>query len=134
LLLSGKWKGYRNVAIKQLKPGSMLPETFQKEAAVMKKLRHEKLVALLAVCSTEPLCIITELLRESLLDFLKKIMDLHLFYIIDMAKQVWYAVILENQIFFFSSKYLYLRNTNPNPNPNPNLTLTVLDPNLNLGY
>jgi len=88
LFLSGKWKGWKNVAIKKLRPSSMLLETFQKEAAAMKKLRHEKLVALLAVCSTEPFCIITELLQESLLDFLKKSSELHIFYVIDIAKQV----------------------------------------------
>ena len=67
------WNKSTPVAVKTLKPGTMKPEEFLKEAAIMKKLHHPKLVALYAVCSQEePLLIITELMNGgSLLDYLK---------------------------------------------------------------
>lgn len=37
--------------MKTLKEGAMDPTAFLQEANIMKKLRHPKLVALLAVCS-----------------------------------------------------------------------------------
>ena len=40
-----------NVAVKTLKEGAMDPTAFLQEANIMKKLRHPKLVALLAICS-----------------------------------------------------------------------------------
>ncbi len=40
----GVWNGTTAVAVKTLKVGSMEPADFLKEAAVMKKLRHPKLI------------------------------------------------------------------------------------------
>jgi len=71
--VSGMWNNSTPVAVKTLKPGTMKPEEFLKEAAIMKQLHHPKLVALYAVCSQEePLLIITELMNGgSLLDYLQ---------------------------------------------------------------
>ena len=72
------WNNTTRVAIKTLKPGTMTPEAFLQEANMMKTLRHEKLVQLLAVCSDrEPLYIICEfmcngalLVRKCLLGYI----------------------------------------------------------------
>ena len=40
----GVWNGTTSVAVKTLKAGSMDPADFLKEAAIMKKLRHPKLI------------------------------------------------------------------------------------------
>ncbi len=68
----GLWNGTTPVAIKTLRTGTMEPEAFLKEAEIMKKLIHPKLVQLYAVCSRdEPIYIITELMTKgSLLEFL----------------------------------------------------------------
>lgn len=70
----GKWQKTIDVAIKTLKPGTMTAEAFLEEAKIMKEFRHNKLVALYAVCTREePMYIITEYMRNgSLLDFLRK--------------------------------------------------------------
>ena len=72
--VSGMWNNSTPVAVKTLKPGTMKPEEFLKEAAIMKQLHHPKLVALYAVCSQEePILIVTELMNGgSLLDYLKE--------------------------------------------------------------
>ena len=49
ICISGLWNGRVEVAIKTLKKGTMTPEAFLAEAEIMKKLRHDKLVNLLAV-------------------------------------------------------------------------------------
>ena len=51
----------------------MDPKDFLCEAAIMKKLRHPKLIQLYAVCTLEePIYIITELMKHgSLLEFLQ---------------------------------------------------------------
>ncbi|XP_059491213.1 tyrosine-protein kinase Src64B-like isoform X2 [Neocloeon triangulifer] len=63
----------QQVAIKTLKPGSMSPQAFLEEAAIMKKFRHKNLVALYAVCSKdEPMYIIQEFMKKgSLLDYMR---------------------------------------------------------------
>ena len=68
----GLWNGTTPVAIKTLRQGTMQPEAFLKEAEIMKKLIHPKLVQLYAVCSREePIYIVTELMTKgSLLEFL----------------------------------------------------------------
>jgi len=68
----GMWKEHTPVAVKTLKVGSMDPAEFLKEAGVMKKLRHPKLIQLFAVCTdVMPYYIITEFMKYgSLLDFL----------------------------------------------------------------
>jgi len=73
----GLYKGHTEVAIKTLKPGTMSPQAFLEEAAIMRKCRHEKLVPLYGVCSQgEPLLIVTEYMcNGSLLDYLRRHKD-----------------------------------------------------------
>ncbi|KAJ8268616.1 hypothetical protein COCON_G00137880 [Conger conger] len=69
----GSWNDTIKVAIKMLRPGTMSPEAFLEEAAVMKKLRHSKLVHLYAVVSDEPIYIVTEYMSKgSLLNYLRE--------------------------------------------------------------
>ncbi|XP_014429168.1 tyrosine-protein kinase FRK [Pelodiscus sinensis] len=88
----GLWNNTTPVAIKTLKPGSMDPKDFLREAQIMKNLRHAKLIQLYAVCTLEdPIYIITELMRHgSLLEYLQNDAgsQLHLPEQIDMAAQV----------------------------------------------
>lgn len=51
----------------------MDPKDFLAEAQIMKKLRHQKLIQLYAVCTQdEPIYIVTELMRHgSLLEYLQ---------------------------------------------------------------
>lgn len=53
--------------------GTMDPKDFLAEAQIMKKLRHQKLIQLYAVCTVEePIYIITELMKHgSLLEYLQ---------------------------------------------------------------
>ncbi|XP_063771168.1 tyrosine-protein kinase Blk isoform X2 [Pseudophryne corroboree] len=89
------WMGYYNgnikVAIKTLKEGSMSPLAFLEEANLMKMLRHDKLVQLLAVVTKEPIYIVTEYMSKgSLLDFLKTDEGSFLRFpkLVDMAAQI----------------------------------------------
>ncbi|KYO18877.1 tyrosine-protein kinase FRK [Alligator mississippiensis] len=88
----GLWNHNTPVAIKTLKPGSMDPQDFLREAQIMKNLRHPKLIQLYAVCTLEdPIYIITELMRHgSLLEYLQKDAgsQIHLPQQTDMAAQV----------------------------------------------
>jgi fyn-related kinase len=70
----GLWNGTTAVAVKTLKPGSMAVKDFLLESQIMKKLQHEKLIQLYAVCTKgEPIYIVTELMKNgSLLDYLQK--------------------------------------------------------------
>ncbi|XP_041661047.1 tyrosine-protein kinase SRK2 [Cheilinus undulatus] len=70
----GLWNDTTAVAVKTLKSGSMDPEDFLREAQIMKRLRHPKLIQLYAVCTMEePIYIITELMKNgSLLEYLQK--------------------------------------------------------------
>jgi len=94
MTLTGKWKGTTDVAVKTMKPGTMSVEKFLDEAEVMKKLRHQRLVTLFAVCTEdEPIYIITELMPGgSLLALLrtchKNKQTVSTDLIIDMAAQV----------------------------------------------
>ncbi|KAJ7373850.1 Tyrosine-protein kinase srk2 [Desmophyllum pertusum] len=69
----GVWNDTTPVAIKTLKQGTMNSEAFLEEAELMKKLIHEKLVQLYAICSKEePIYIVTELMpKGSLLEYLR---------------------------------------------------------------
>ncbi|XP_060947712.1 tyrosine-protein kinase SRK2 [Limanda limanda] len=73
-VFEGIWNETTAVAVKTLKPGTMDPEDFLREAQIMKRLRHAKLIQLYAVCTMEePIYIITELMKNgSLLDYLQK--------------------------------------------------------------
>ncbi|XP_042359115.1 tyrosine-protein kinase SRK2 [Plectropomus leopardus] len=70
----GLWNETTAVAVKTLKPGTMDAEDFLREAQIMKRLRHAKLIQLYAVCTMEePIYIITELMKNgSLLEYLTK--------------------------------------------------------------
>ncbi|RXN14073.1 tyrosine- kinase FRK [Labeo rohita] len=70
----GLWNDRTSVAVKTLKPGTMDPKDFLREAQIMKKLRHPKLIQLYAVCTMEePIYIVTELMSKgSLLEYLQK--------------------------------------------------------------
>lgn len=70
----GKWRNSIDVAVKTLREGTMSTQAFLQEAAIMKKFRHNRLVALYAVCSTEePIYIVQEYMSKgSLLDFLRE--------------------------------------------------------------
>ncbi|XP_054617968.1 tyrosine-protein kinase SRK2 [Dunckerocampus dactyliophorus] len=70
----GLWNDTTAVAVKTLKPGTMAPADFLREAQIMKRLRHAKLIQLYAVCTMEePIYIITELMKNgSLLEYLQK--------------------------------------------------------------
>ncbi|XP_004345109.1 protein tyrosine kinase src [Capsaspora owczarzaki ATCC 30864] len=99
----GTWNNVTKVAVKTLKPGSMAADDFLKEAAVMKTLRHPKLIQLYAVCTDgEPIYIITELMRHgSLLDYLHdKGRVLKVPQLVDMSAQVAQGMAyLESQNF-----------------------------------
>ena len=88
----GTWNGTTKVAIKTLREGTTQPEAFLKEAEIMKKLIHPKLVQLYAVCSREePIYIVTELMTKgSLLEFLhgegRQVLDMAK--MIDISTQV----------------------------------------------
>lgn len=88
----GLWRHSTEVAVKMLKPGTMDPEAFLQEAAIMKQFRHEKLVSLYAICSREePIYIVTEYMAYgSLLEHLRsdRGRELTLPALIDMAAQI----------------------------------------------
>ncbi|KAL1128822.1 hypothetical protein AAG570_013356 [Ranatra chinensis] len=69
----GKWRNSTDVAVKTLRQGAMSTQAFLQEAAIMKKFRHDRLVALYAVCSKqEPVYIVQEyMIHGSLLEFLR---------------------------------------------------------------
>lgn len=73
LIFLGKWRNNIEVAVKTLRQGTMSTQAFLQEAAIMKKFRHDRLVALYAVCSKEePVYIVQEYMKHgSLLDFLR---------------------------------------------------------------
>uniref|UniRef100_A0A673KGR1 Tyrosine-protein kinase n=1 Tax=Sinocyclocheilus rhinocerous TaxID=307959 RepID=A0A673KGR1_9TELE len=73
-VFEGIWNDRTAVAVKTLKTGTMDPKDFLREAQIMKKLRHARLIQLYAVCTTEePIYIITELMSHgSLQEYLQK--------------------------------------------------------------
>lgn len=70
----GLWNNSIKVAIKTLKQGNLDKGEFLKEAEIMKKLIHPKLVQLYGVCSKDdPFYIVTELMSNGdLLNYLRK--------------------------------------------------------------
>lgn len=75
----------------------MSQQAFLAEAQIMKQCRHDKLVRLYAVCSKEePIYIVTELLRDSLLNYLREGEGRYLKFpdMVDMAGQVYYLASL----------------------------------------
>lgn len=88
----GCWNGTTPIAVKTLKTGTMAPAAFLEEAQIMKRLRHDKLIQLYAVCTQEdPIFIITELMRYgSLLEYLHSDLgkQLSLPQLIDMSAQI----------------------------------------------
>ena len=87
----GIWNGTTEVAVKTRKPDTTEASEFLEEAALMKKLRHPKIIQLYAVCTKkEPIYIITELMKHgSLLEYLRGDgRSLKLPQLIDMGAQV----------------------------------------------
>ena len=87
----GIWNNTTEVAVKALKPGTMSVSEFLEEATLMKKLRHQNLIQLYAVCTKkEPIYIITEFMKHgSLLEYLRGDgRSLKLPQLIDMGAQV----------------------------------------------
>ncbi|XP_061425032.1 tyrosine-protein kinase SRK2-like [Lethenteron reissneri] len=88
----GLWNKTTPVAIKTLKQGTMDRDDFLREAQLMKRLRHPKLIQLYAVCTQEePIYIITELMSNgSLANYLQtpEGRSLDLVELVDMAAQV----------------------------------------------
>ncbi|XP_062891457.1 tyrosine-protein kinase SRK2 [Mobula hypostoma] len=61
----GTWNGTTEVAIKELNGVGVQLKKFLEEVEIMKQLRHERLIKLLAVCTErEPFCIVTELMAK----------------------------------------------------------------------
>lgn len=88
---AGLWNNTVEVAVKTLKPGTMDVADFMLEAAIMKKLRHPKLIQLYAVCTIdEPIYIVVEMMPNgALLDYLHdKGRALRLPQLVDMSAQV----------------------------------------------
>ena len=69
----GIWNDTTEVAVKTLKKGTVSMNKFLEEVALIKKLRHPKLIQLYGVCTQEePIYIITELMKHgSLLEYLR---------------------------------------------------------------
>ena len=87
----GIWNGTTEVAVKTLKPGTKQPSEFLKEAELMKKLRHPKVIQLYALCTKgEPIHIITELMKHgSLIEYLRSDgRSLKLPQLIDIGEQI----------------------------------------------
>ena len=85
----GIWNGTTPVTVITPKPGSTTVSDFLAEAQIMKKLRHNRLVQLYAVCT--PFYIVTELMKHgSLSDYLSKGEGQHLTFqkLIDIAAQI----------------------------------------------
>lgn len=83
--------------------GTMDPEDFLREAQIMKRLRHAKLIQLYAVCTLEdPIYIITELMKNgSLLEYLQSKTTSHLHVIMSYfvtGTEVIAAAVLWNKI------------------------------------
>ena len=70
----GIWNDATPVAVKMLKPDTMTIFNFLAEAQIMKKLQHNKLIKLYAVCTREePFYIVIELMKHgNLLEYLTK--------------------------------------------------------------
>ncbi|KAF8570057.1 hypothetical protein P879_02325 [Paragonimus westermani] len=86
-----KWNNTVEVAVKTLKPGTMSKEDFLREAKIMKRLYHARLVRLYAVVTAEPIYIVTELMPHgSLLHYLRDGVgkDLEFKVLIDMMAQI----------------------------------------------
>lgn len=115
---AGKWNNKIDVAIKTMKAGTMSTQAFVDEANIMKKLRHDKLVQLYAVCTEpadQPIYIVTELMcNGSLLDYLRDGpgRELKLPSLVDMAAQVIRFILLttfKNIVKFSSTKFRFFK-------------------------
>ena len=87
----GLWNNTTSVAVKTMKSGTVSASEFLQEARLMKRLRHQNLIQLYAVCTREePIYIVTELMKHgSLLDYLcGDGRSLKLPHLIDMSAQV----------------------------------------------
>ena len=87
----GLWNGTTPVAVKTPRPGKIAVDDFLQTANLMKKMRHQNIIQLYALCTKEePVYIITEPMKHSsLLDYLHgEGRSTQLPQLIDMASQV----------------------------------------------
>ncbi|XP_023253761.1 tyrosine-protein kinase BTK isoform X1 [Seriola lalandi dorsalis] len=102
----GKWQGQHDVAIKMIKEGSMSEDDFIEEAKTMMKLRHENLVQLYGVCTTQrPIYIVTEFLSNGcLLTYLREGLKQHptTVQFLEMCKDV-----SEGMAYLESNQYIH---------------------------
>ena len=87
----GLWNGITPVAVKTPRPGKIAVDDFLQTANLMKKMRHQYIIQLYALCTKEePMYIVTELMKHnSLLEYLHGDgRSLKLPQLIDMASQV----------------------------------------------
>ena len=87
----GEWNGTTEVAVKILEPGIISGHELYQEIAIMKNLKHPKLIQFYAVYTKEePIYIITELMKHgNLLEYLRgDSRSLKLPQLIDMGAQV----------------------------------------------
>ena len=88
------WKGamnkHTNVAIKQVKPGTVPFTEYLQQATIMSKLQHCNVLKLFAVCVTEETAyIVTELMEDTLLQHLRvEAQSLSLAALINMSVQI----------------------------------------------
>nr|XP_008536514.1 PREDICTED: tyrosine-protein kinase Yes-like isoform X1 [Equus przewalskii] len=101
----GTWNGTTKVAIKTLKPGTMMPEAFLQEAQIMKKLRHDKLVPLYAVVSEEPIYIVTEFMSKGMCILI----SLRVFMLINLNKSSVLTISVFMHIDFYYIVFSNLR-------------------------
>lgn len=96
-----------------MKVGTMSTQAFVDEANIMKKLQHDKLVKLYAVCTEpvdQPIYIVTELMcNGSLLDYLRDGpgKQLKLPALVDMAAQVSVRALIREETIRWS--FLFFR-------------------------
>ena len=100
----GLWNGTTPVAVKVLHPKVVSTSNFFQEVALMRELKHPKVLQLYAVCTKEePVYIITELMKHgSLLEYLRNEQSLKLSQLISMAEQV-----TEGMAYLEEHKYIH---------------------------
>ena len=96
----GLWKGTVPIAVKTLKS----KEGMAREASVMKRLCHPKLIQLFGVCTKDmPYYIITEYMKHgNLLDYLHECAGQKLLKVINMAKQI-----AEGMVYLEEQNYVH---------------------------
>ena len=103
------WEGTYSgtpVAVKTHIPGKIVTSDFLAEAQIMKKLQHKKLIKLYGVCTQkEPICIVTELMKQNLLDYLTKGEGQHL-KLPKLMKKIG-AQVVNGMVYLESQHYIH---------------------------